>query len=74
MGQTDGTYSVIDHDGMKWTWFYICPYCGCVLATLRLVDDMELDGDDVIGCDDCALDIGVESAALVMIDEDGNRA
>lgn len=74
MGQTDG-YSFSDENGMIWTWIYICPFCGQTLATQRLVDDsMNLGPDDVIGCDDCGVDVSVEAAPLVLEDMDGSRA
>ena len=73
MGQTDGTFSVCDENGMIWTWTYICPYCDEELATMRLVDSMNLDDDDIIGCDECNMDVSIEAAPLVLIDMDGNR-
>lgn len=75
MGQTDdGTFSVCDEHGMIWTWVYICPYCDAELASMRLVDDMDLYDDDIIGCDECHMDVSVELASLILIDMDGNRA
>lgn len=74
MGQTDER-SFRDADGRLWTWVYVCPFCDRELATQRLVDDeMNLSPDDVIGCDGCGSDVSVETAELVMIDSDGNRA
>lgn len=73
MGQTDGTYKVIDHDGMEWTWVYVCPFCDAELATLRLVESMNLEPDDIIGCDQCCVDVSIEASALILVDVDGNR-
>jgi transcription elongation factor Elf1 len=74
MGQTDD-WSFSDEHGMLWTWIYICPYCGQTLATRHLVDySMNLSPDDIIGCDDCGLDISVEAAPLILENLDGERA
>lgn len=74
MGQTN-EYSFADEDGAIWTWVYICPECENVLATQRLVDEsMGLGPDDVIGCDDCGIDVTVEMAQLVIEGPDGERA
>lgn len=71
---TDTTFKFYDENGVLWIWVYICPYCGDELATMRLIDLMGLDGDDIIGCDACRRDVPVDDAQTVLIDTDGNRA
>ena len=73
MGQTDNGYKVIDVDGTVWTWTYICPGCDTVLATQQIVESMNLEGDDIIGCDECGEDISIDAAWLILIDGEGNR-
>jgi len=75
MGQTDEReyeHKFYDHDGMLWTWWLCCPYCGEALCIGEWAE--QLYGDDVIGCDDCCMDVAVDDATWALYDENGNAS
>lgn len=61
-----------DENGMLWTWWYICPYCGEPLCTEAWADRLNIG--ETIGCDSCHIDVTVDDATMCLYDENGTRA